>query len=308
MRAVVCTRYGPPEVLQLAEIDLPTPGRDGVRVRIRATAVTSSDCFVRGFRIKPSMWLPARLALGVTRPRKSVLGMVLAGDIDAVGEDVTSFEVGQPVFGFDRFGFGTYAEYKCMPADGVLAPKPANLSYEQAAAIPYGGLLAWYFLKDRVRAGQRVLVYGASGAVGCAAVQIAKHAGAHVTGVCGPTNLDLVRSLGADAVIDYTSEDIRSRGGRFDLVFVAVGNRVGPPSRRDCRDLLTAGGAYLAVDRGRPTNSAADLLQLKQLAEAGELTPVIDRCYPLAEVAEAHRYVEAGHKRGNVIVTVAAHM
>ena len=304
MLAAVCTRYGPPDVLQLAEVDLPVPKRDGVRVKVRATAVTSSDCFVRGFRIKPSLWIPGRLALGITRPRRPVLGMVFAGDIDAVGERVTSFEVGQPVFGFDRFGFGTYAEYKCMPAGGVIALKPANLGYEQAAAIPYGGLLAWYFLKDTVRTGQRVLVYGASGAVGCAAVQLAKHAGAHVTAVCGPTNLDLVASLGADAVFDYTRHDVTTSRERYDVVFVTVGNRVGPPSRKNCRGILTADGTYLAVDRGRPTLSANDLMLLKQLAEAGELTPVIDRHYPLAQVAEAHRYVEAGHKKGNVIITV----
>lgn len=306
MLAAVCRRYGPPDVLQVTEVPMPTPGRDGVRVAIYATAVTSSDCFVRGFQIKPSMWIPGRVVLGVTRPRQPVLGMVLAGDVDAVGGDVTSFEVGQPVFGFDRFGFGTYAEYKTMPATGVLAPKPTTLTYEQAAAIPYGGLLAWYFLKDTLAPGQRVLVYGASGAVGCAAVQLAKHAGAHVTGACGPTNLDLVTSLGAEEVIDYTSEHIGSRGARYDVVFVAVGNRVGPPSRRDCRDVLADGGEYLAVDRGRPVVTAADLRFLGELAEAGQLTPVIDRIYPLAQIADAHRYVDTGHKKGNVILTVAA--
>lgn len=289
----------------MAEVPMPALGRGDVRVAISATAVTSSDCFVRGFRLKPSMWIPGRLVLGVTRPRKPILGMVLAGDVDAVGVDVTSFEVGQPVFGFDRFGFGTYAEYKCMPAGGVLAPKPTTLTYEQAAAIPYGGLLAWHFLKDALAPGQRVLVYGASGAVGCAAVQLAKHAGAHVTGVCGPTNLGLVTSLGADEVIDYTSEHLGSRGGRYDVVFVAVGNRVGPPSRLDCREVLVDGGVYRAVDRGRPVITAADLRFLGELAETGELTPVIDRTYPLTQIADAHRYVETGHKRGNVLITIA---
>lgn len=305
MLAAVCARYGPPDVLAVAEVPMPALGRDDVRVRIHATAVTSSDCFVRGFAMKPSMWIAGRVALGVTRPRKPVLGMVLAGDVDAVGENVTAFEVGQPVFGFDRFGFGTYAEYKSMPASGVIAPMPATLTYERAAAIPYGGLLARYFLKDRVRAGQRVLVYGASGAVGTAAVQLATCAGAHVTGVCGPTNLDLVTALGANAVIDYTSEHIGSRGGRYGVVFVAVGDRVRPPSRRDCRDLLADGGVYLAVDRGRPVVTAADLTFLAGLAASGHLRPVIDRTYPLAQIADAHRYVEAGHKRGNVIITVA---
>ncbi len=305
MLAAVCPRYGPPEVLQVAEVPMPALGRGDVRVKMHAAAVTSSDCFVRGFQMRPSMWIPGRLVLGVTRPRKPILGMVLAGDVDAVGADVTTFEVGQSVFGFDRFGFGTYAEYKRMPAGGVLAPKPTTLTYEQAAAIPYGGLLAWYFLREALAPGQRVMVYGASGAVGCAAVQIAKHAGAHVTGVCGPTNLGLVTSLGADEVVDYTSEHVGSRGGRYDVVFVAVGNRVGPPSRRDCRDVLVDGGVYRAVDRGRPVVTAADLTLLAELAETGQLTPVIDRTYPLAEIADAHRYVETGHKKGNVVLTIA---
>ena len=289
----------------MAEVPVPALGRGEVRVRIRATAVTSSDCFVRGFQMKPSMWIPGRVVLGLTRPRQPILGMVLAGDVDAVGGDVTSFEVGQPVLGFDRFGFGAYAEYKAMPEGGVLAPKPTTFSYEQAAAIPYGGLLARSFLKDTLAPGQRVLVYGASGAVGCAAVQIAKHAGAHVTGVCGPTNLDIVISLGADAVIDYTREHLTSRGGRYDVVFVAVGSRVGPPSRRDCRDVLVDGGVYRAVDRGRPVVTASDLRFLGELAESGELAPVIDRTYPLAQIADAHRFVEAGHKKGNVVITMA---
>ena len=304
MLAAVCTRYGAPEVLQLAEIEPPRLKPDGVRIKIRASAVTSSDCFIRAFRVKPALWIPGRLVLGITRPRKPVLGMALAGEIDAVGAEVTSFEVGQPVFGFDRFGFGTYAQYKCMPAGGVLASKPANLSYEQAAAIPYGFLLARHFLKDSIRGGQKVLVYGASGAVGTAAVQLAKCDGAQVTAVCGPGNVDLVRSLGAETVIDYTKDDVRRTNERYDLVFVAVGDRVGPPSAKDCRGLLTPDGRYRAVDHGRPVLSAGDLMLLKRLAEAGELTPVIDRCYPLAEVAEAHRYVEGGHTRGNVVVTV----
>lgn len=305
MLAAVCPRYGPPDVLELADIDPPRPGRPDVRVAVRATAVTSSDCFVRGFTIKPSMWIPARLALGIMRPRQPVLGMVFAGDVDAVGTGVPSFEVGEAVFGFDRFRFGTYAEYKVLPASGVIAAKPANLSYEQAAAIPYGGLLAWHFLRGSVREGQQVLVYGASGAVGCAAVQIATAAGARVTGVCGPTNLAMVAALGAEEVIDYTREDITSRGGRYDLVLVAVGDRVGPPSPRDCRSILAEDGTYVAVDQGRPKSRAADLRHLTRLAEAGHLAPVIDRTYPLSEVAEAHRYVEAGHKKDNVVVSVA---
>ena len=305
MQAAVCTRYGPPEVLRLAEVDRPLPGPDDVRIKVAATAVTTSDCFVRGFRVKPSLWIPGRLVLGITRPRRPVLGMVFAGDVDTVGRNVTSVAVGQAVYGFDRFGFGCYAEYKCLRADSVIAPKPTNLGCEQAAALPYGGLLARSFLRGRIRPGHNVLVYGASGAVGTAAVQLAKHDGARVTGVCGPDNLGLVASLGADAVIDYTRQDVTLGGERYDLVFVAVGDRVGPPSRKQCRRILTPDGGYVAVDHGRPVLNAEDLKVLTQLAEAGEFTPVIDRRYPLAQLAEAHRYVERGHKKGNVVVTVS---
>jgi NADPH:quinone reductase-like Zn-dependent oxidoreductase len=304
MQAAVCTRYGPPDVLRLAEVDRPLPGPGEVRIRVSATAVTTSDCFIRGFRVKPSLWIPGRLVLGITRPRRPVLGMVFAGDVDAVDPAVSSLTVGQAVYGFDRYTFGCYAEYKCLPADGVIGPKPTNLGYDEAAALPYGGLLARCFLRDRIRRGQRVLVYGASGAVGTAAVQLAKHDGAHVTGVCGPSNLGWVASLGADTVIDYTRQDVTLNSERYDLVFVAVGNRVGPPSRRQCQRILTTNGVYLAVDHGRPVIRAEDLRALTRLAEAGELTPVIDRRYPLARLAEAHQYVEEGHKKGNVIITV----
>lgn len=305
MRAVVCTRYGPPDVLALRELPEPVPRRDQVCIKIRATAVTSSDCLVRGLAVPFAMRLAARLAVGVTKPRALVLGMVLAGEVAAAGKDVRRFAEGDQVFGFDRFAFGCYAEYKCMAEDGVLAAKPAGLSYEDAAAIPYGGLLALYFLrKGGIGERQRVLVYGASGAVGTAAVQLARHFGADITGVCSSVNLELVRSLGAGAVIDYTKDDFTRASGRYDLIFVAVGNRVHPPSRADCATALTAGGAYVSVDEGRPKLRAGDLLLLKQLAEQGKLRPVIDRCYPLEQLAEAHRYVETGHKRGNVIVTV----
>ncbi len=306
MKAIVCTRYGPPDVLQLRELETPAPKQGEVRIKIRATAVTSSDCIVRSFDVPMAMWVPARVVLGFTRPRRPVLGMVLAGEIDATGDGVSSFNEGDPVFGFDRFGFGAYAEYKCMPAAGVLAPKPSSLSYAEAAAIPYGGLLALHFLrKGDIGSRRRVLVYGASGAVGTSAVQLAKHFGAEVTGVSSTRNLGLVTSLGADAVIDYTKDYFTEAGALYDLVFVAVGNRVKPPSRAACTRALAPGGVYVAVDQGRPTLFADDLLLLKQLVEAGALKPVIDRSYPLDQMADAHRYVEQGHKRGNVVIAVA---
>ncbi len=203
MEAVVCTRYGPPDMLQLRELPKPVPRHDEVRIKMHATAVTSSDCIVRSLAVPASMWIPARLVVGLTEPRKPILGMVLAGEIDAVGKDVGSFREGDQVYGFDRFGFGAYAEFKCLSERGVLTSKPSNLSYEEAAAIPHGGLLALHFLRRAgIRGGQRVLIYGASGAVGTSAVQLAKYFGAVVTGVCGTANVALVNGLGADAVIE----------------------------------------------------------------------------------------------------------
>jgi len=305
MKAIVCTAYGPPEVLEVRELDKPVPKHDQVLVRIHATAVTSSDCIVRAFNLHGPMSVVARLVLGVTRPRKAVLGMVLAGEIEAAGKDVSAFKEGDQVFGFDRFAFGAYAAYKSMTARGLLALKPSNLTYDEAAAIPYGGLLALYFLrKGRINERRRVLVYGASGSVGTSAVQLAKHFGAEVTGVCSSSNVEIVRSLGADAVIDYKKDDFRRGDERYDLVFVAVGNRMHPPSEADCKKALTPGGAYVSVDRGSPRISTEDLVLLKQLAEAGALKPVIDRIYPLEQMAEAHRYVDQGHKKGNVVITV----
>ncbi len=306
MKAVVCTRYGPPEVLQIRELDTPVPNHDEVRIKIHATAVTSSDCIVRSFNIPAAMWIPARFVLGLTGPRRRVLGMVMAGEVDHVGKTVRSFKEGDQVFGVDRFAFGTYAEYKCLPESGVLATKPSNVSYEEAAAIPYGGMLALQFLrKGTIERRKRVLVYGASGAVGTAAVQLAKHFGAAVAGVCSSANLGLVRSLGADAAIDYTKDDFTKQRERYDLIFVAVGNRVNPPSTGNCARALAPGGMYVSVDRGAPKLVTSDLVLLKRLVEAGELKPVIDRCYPLEEIVEAHRYVEKGHTKGNVVITVA---
>jgi NADPH:quinone reductase-like Zn-dependent oxidoreductase len=244
MKAVICTGYGPPEVLRVMELPKPSPKPGQVLIKIHATAVTSSDCIVRALNIQGPMAVVARLVLGGRRPRKAVLGMVLAGEIEAAGKDVQAFKAGDQVFGFDRFEFGANAEFKCMAANGLLALKPSNLSYQEAAAIPYGGLLALHFLRmGRISSRQRVLVYGASGSVGTSAVQLAKHFGAEVTGVCSTANLELVRSLGAVAVIDYTKEDFTKRGERYDLVFVAVGNRVSPPSAADCQAVLAPGAA-----------------------------------------------------------------
>ena len=305
MKAVVCTRYGPPEVLRLEELATPVPRKNEVRIRIRATAVTSSDCYARGLALSPTYRLMARLALGWSAPRQPVLGMVLSGEVDAVGPDARSFEVGDRVFGFDRHRFGTYAQYVCWPEDGLLATRPANLTDDEAAAIPYGGLLALHFLrKADVRAGQRVLIYGASGAVGASAVQLARHFGAEVTGVCSTANLDLVASLGATTVIDYTREVFTDRAERYDLVFDAVGKRKSAAALRRCREVLAPGGAFVSVDDGTPKLRRDDLVLLGELATKGGIRPVIDRTYALDEIVDAHRYVDDGHKRGNVVITV----
>ena len=305
MKAVVCTRYGPPEVLRGAELTTPVPRKNEVRIRILATAVTSSDCYVRGLRLSPAYRLMARLALGWNGPRQPVLGKVLSGEVDSVGPDATSFEVGQPVFGFDQRRFGTYAQYVCWPDDGLLATRPANLTDEEAAAIPYGGLLALHFLrKAGVRAGQRVLIYGASGAVGTSAVQLVRHFGAEVTGVCSTANVDLVASLGATTVIDYTREDFTEKAARYDVILDAVGKRKSAVSLRRCRQVLAPGGACVSVDDGTPKLRREDLVLLGELATTGEIRPVIDRTYALDNIVEAHRYVDNGHKRGNVVVSV----
>ena len=305
MKAVVCTRYGPPEVLRVEEIAIPVPRKNEVRIRILATAVTSSDCYVRGLNLSPAYRIMARLALGWNAPRQPVLGMLLSGEVDSVGPDATSFEVGQPVFGFDQRRFGTYAQYVCWPEDGLLATRPANLSDDEAAAIPYGGLLALHFLrKAGVRAGQRVLIYGASGAVGTSAVQLARHLGAQVTGVCSTANVDLVASLGATRVVDYTREDFTDGAERYDLIFDAVGRRKSAASLRRGRQVLAPGGACVSVDDGTPKLRREDLVLLSQLATKGEIRPVVDRTYALDDIVEAHRYVDNGHKRGNVVVAV----
>lgn len=304
MRAAVCTGYGPPEVFRLREVNAPVPRQNEVCIRVFATAVTASDCIIRGLKLSGWRRLAIRLAYGLTAPR-AILGMIVAGEVESVGRAVTSFKSGDQVFGMGGFRFGTYAEKVCWPAKAALALRPVNLTYEEAAALPYGGLLASHFLRRlNVRRGQRALVYGASGAIGTSAVQLAKHAGAEVTGVCSTANLDLVRSLGASTVIDYTKEDFTRRGERYDVIFDAVGRRKSAQALANSAVALAPNGLQMSVDDGTPRLQRSDLLRVKELAESGELRPVIDRCYPLEEIVEAHRYVDQGHKRGNVIVTV----
>ena len=307
MKAAICTGYGPPEVLQVRNVPDPRPGHNEVCIRLYATSVTASDCIVRGLKLRGRYRLFMRIAFGWRAPRKQIIGMIASGRIESVGRDVKSFQEGDEVFGMDGFRAGCYAEKVCWPATADLAARPANLTFEEAAALPYGGLLASYFLRRlNVGSGQKVLVYGASGAIGTSAVQLARHLGAEVTGVCSAANLELVRSLGATTVIDYTKDDFTTGGEKYDVVFDAVGRRKSTQAMANSAAVLAPGGVSMSVDDSFPRSKKSDLVRLKELAESGQLRPVIDRRYPLDEIAEAHRYVDQGHKKGNVIVTLPA--
>jgi NADPH:quinone reductase-like Zn-dependent oxidoreductase len=289
--------------LRVAEVERPSPRKGEVCIRIVATSVTASDCIARRLAAPLRYRLLARLLLGVRAPRRPIFGMVLAGEIESIGRNVSSFQPGDQVFGLSQWRVGCYAEYVCWRADSLLAARPANLSYDEAASLPYGGLLALYLLRRAsIVNGERVLVYGASGAIGTATVQLAKHFGAKVTGVCSTRNLTLVESLGAERVVDYTREDFTKGGERYNVILDAVGKRKSATAMLHAGNALAPGGRILSIDDKFPRFRAEDLLLLKRLAESGALKPVIDRTYSLDEIVEAHRYVEEGHKRGNVIV------
>jgi len=326
MKAAVYERYGPPDVVEVKEVAKPTIKDDEVLIKIRATTVSSGDWRVRSLNMPFGFGLLARPVLGFFGPRQPILGSELAGDIEAVGKKITKFKIGDAVVAFPGASLGCHAEYRAMPEDGAVALKPTNLSYEQAAALSFGGTTALDFLrtKGRIQPAEKVLVLGASGTVGGAAVQLAKHFGAQVTGVCSTANLGLVTSLGADKVIDYTKEDFTKNGETYDIILVAAGTA----SFSRCKDSLNDNGRLLMVLAGLPeiaqipwaaltggkrvfagpaAESVQDFLAIKELAEAGAFKPVIDRSYPLEQIVEAHAYVDTGHKKGSVVITVERH-
>jgi NADPH:quinone reductase-like Zn-dependent oxidoreductase len=320
MKAIVYEKYGPPDVLKLEEVEKPTPKEDEVLIKVFATTVTKYDCWARSSTAPPGFWLPSRIASGLRKPKLTILGTDFTGEIESVGKAVKQFMKGDQVFGFTS-SLGAHAEYMCMPEEGVVI-KPANTTYEEAVAVVQGGLTALYFLrKGSIQSGQKVLIYGASGGIGTYAVQLAKYFGAEVTGVCSTPKLEMVKTLGADKVIDYTKEDFTKNAQTYDIIFDTVGKTSVSRSLRSLEEkglyIFATFGLVMLIRAlwltrksskraifGVIDESAEDLIFLKELIEAGEIKPVIDRSYPLEQTAEAHRYVETGHKKGNVVITV----
>ncbi len=330
MKAIVSAEYGSPDVLRLQEVPKPMPRDNEISIRIYATSVNYGDLIGRNFKaISPTefnmpflFWLLAKLSFGLTKPKITILGSEFSGEVEATGNDVTLFKKGDQVFGYLGQNMGAYAEYVCMPEDGCVAIKPANMTCEEAAVVPYGAIMALNLLtKVKVQPGNKVLVNGASGGIGSAAVQIAKYFGADVTGVCGTPRLEFVKALGADRVIDYTKEDFTQNGETYDLIFDILGRS----SFSRCKRSLTKNGRYLLasfkmkqlmqmlwtsrvgtrkVICAIAPGSTEDLNAVKALIEAGKLKAIIDKCYPLEQAAEAHRYVETGHKRGTIVITM----
>jgi len=309
MKAVICKKYGEPEVLKLEDIPKPKPKDNEVCVKIHATAVTNSDIFIRGSKLPFPIIIPFRLMIGITRPRKSIIGLVFSGEVESIGKSIKRFKPGDIVFGLTGFNLGAYAEYMCMKETdskrGCISIKPKNISHEEATMAAYGGLLAFQYIeKGNIEKNQKVLIYGASGTTGTIAIQIAKHLGAEVTGVCSTSNLEMVKNLGADFVIDYTKQDSISDGEYFDFVLDAVGKMKTSKLKIACKNALSPNGKYVSIDNGDLKLDSQRLNKIKEFVESGYIKPLLDKTYLLEEIVEAHRFVEKGHKKGGVAITV----
>jgi NADPH:quinone reductase-like Zn-dependent oxidoreductase len=309
MKAIVCTKYGPPEVLQLKEVEKPRPKNNEVLIKIYAASVTNSDIFIRSSNIPLLMMIPMRLMIGITKPRNSIIGEVFSGEVEFAGSEIKRFKAGDQVYGLTGFSLGAYADYKCMKEidskRGCLATKPRNISFEEATSAAYGGLLAFQQLeKGNIRRGHKVLIYGASGTSGTIAVQYAKHLGATVTGVCGPSHIEFVKSLGADKVLDYTKKESIEFLEEYDFVLDAVGKNKTSALKKACAKALATNGKYGSIDDGALLLQSDRLNRITELVELGTIKPVNDRIYNFDQIVEAHKYVETGHKKGNVAITV----
>lgn len=309
MKAVICEKYGEPEVLKLTEVPKPTPKDNEVCVKIQATAVTNSDIFIRGSKLPFPIIIPFRLMIGITKPRKPIIGLVFSGEIESIGKNIKRFKPGENVFGLTGFNLGCYAEYMCMKEtdskSGCISLKPKNINHEEATMAAYGGLLAFQYLeKGNIQNGQKVLIYGASGTTGTIAIQIVKSLGAEVTGVCSTTNLEMVKNLGADYVIDYTKQDSVPKGVTYDFILDAVGKAKTSRLKDSCKKALSSNGKYVSIDNGDLKLYSHRLDKIKECVESGQLKAVMDKIFLLNEIVEAHRYVEKGHKKGGVAISV----
>ena len=312
MRAIICKRYGPPEVLELADVAKPEPKKNDIIIKNMATAVTASDTIVRGFKLPRfhPIGIAMSLAIGIRGPRQPILGMIVSGIVEQVGSDVTHYKEGDEIYGWTlgegaQIQFGSYAEYVRLSENGVITPKPPQASFAEAAAIPYGsGMATFYLNKGNLQAGQRVLIYGASGAIGTMAVQLAKTFDVEVTGVCSGQNIEMVKALGADKVLDYTVADAHESLEQYDFVLDAVGQSKGSLLKDKCQEALTPTGMSISVDDGSPKTLRKDAEWINSLYASGQIQAVIDSHFPLEQMAEAHRYVDLGHKKGNVIIDI----
>lgn len=309
MKAIICKKYGTPENLEIVEYKNPIPKQDEVLIKIYATSVTNSDIFIRSSNIPIRFRIPMRLMIGIHQPRNEIIGEVFSGVIEQTGPEIRRFKVGDQVYGLTGFSLGSYADYKCMKKKdskkGCIAIKPGNISFEEATAAAYGGLLAFQYLeKGNIQPGQEVLIYGASGTSGIIAVQMAKHLGAEVTGVCSSRNLNFVKSLGADKVLDYTKQNSLAHLEEYDVILDAVGRAKKSALKEACKKSLSKNGKYISIDDGALICSSDRLSRIKELVESDKIKPINDRCYHFDQIVEAHQYVEQGHKRGNVAITV----